>query len=392
MLENLDSIRWDELEHAYGEASDVPQMIQDLASPDAEVREGALWSLYGNIWHQGTVYEATAYAIPFLLELLEQSVVEDKHAILIYLSNLAFGNSYAYAHQDLIFLKDQRDTPEFQEQLRRELDWVRLARYEVQKGCPAYNQLLKHELAVVRSAAAYLLGLFPECAEQNLNWLQLHFASDETDEMVRAATVFAVGLLARNELSAIAWLQNIFNAETALSVRVSAAIGLAQSTPDNVSEPVLNLLIDSITNPGNAASIFEQFPWESGDIQYWCGVALACIGKHSAQVLPALIDTLEAVAPYQSWDVARWILNLIFDAQAMSPNLTVEQLSHEQRMGLQAIANSKMFWAGFEGNSIVVNAVDILRAFGLPQRPERLQAFLDGQLTPQEPTWSSGLL
>ena len=127
MLENLDSIRWDELEHAYGEASDVPQMIRYLASPDAEVREGALWSLYGNIWHQGTVYEATAYAIPFLLELLEQSVVEDKHAILIYLSNLAFGNSYAYAHQDLILFKDQRDTPEFQEQLRRELDWVRLA-------------------------------------------------------------------------------------------------------------------------------------------------------------------------------------------------------------------------------------------------------------------------
>lgn len=390
MLENLKSVPWDQLEHAYGEASDIPQMLRELASLDTEIRERALWSLYGNIWHQGTVYEATAYAIPFLIELLEESDVEDKHAILIYLSDLAFGSSYADVHQHSIFHQDQRGTSEFQEQIRKELDWVRLARYEVQKGCPVYTRLLNHELPLVRAAAAYLLGIFPECIKENLSTLRMHFASDESDEMVRAAIIFAVGLLAKNEPSAITDLETVCQSEAVLSVRLSAAIGLAQSIPDRVPDTVLNLLIQStITEPDEAASIFEQFPWESSDLQYWCGIALACIGKHSAQVLPALIQSLESVAPYQSWDIAHQILSLIFDGQTMPSTLTVDQLSPEQRMGIQAIAQSQTFWAGFKENSIVINAVEILRAFGLPQRPEQLQAFLDGKLTLQDPSWSS---
>ncbi|KAM3097241.1 hypothetical protein ACKFKF_20625 [Phormidesmis sp. 146-12] len=73
MLKTLNSVRWNKLEHAYGKANDVPQLIRDLTSSSATVREQALWALYGNLWHQGTVFEATAYAVPFLIELLELS-------------------------------------------------------------------------------------------------------------------------------------------------------------------------------------------------------------------------------------------------------------------------------------------------------------------------------
>ena len=66
----LDEIRWDELTHAYGNASDVPGLLRQLAASDPATVSPALGALFGNIWHQGTVYQATAPAVPFLLELV----------------------------------------------------------------------------------------------------------------------------------------------------------------------------------------------------------------------------------------------------------------------------------------------------------------------------------
>ena len=71
MLEGLDSIRWAELEHAYGSAEDVPGLLRELLDRDPAVRSKTIWTLYGNVFHQGTRYPATAYVVPFLIELCE---------------------------------------------------------------------------------------------------------------------------------------------------------------------------------------------------------------------------------------------------------------------------------------------------------------------------------
>ncbi|MFI6079653.1 hypothetical protein ACIBBB_01390 [Streptomyces sp. NPDC051217] len=66
---DLDAQPWAEREHAYGGAEDVPDQLRALASDDPEQAEEALYELYGNIVHQGSVYEATAYAVPYLARL-----------------------------------------------------------------------------------------------------------------------------------------------------------------------------------------------------------------------------------------------------------------------------------------------------------------------------------
>jgi hypothetical protein len=68
-VEGLDKIRWHEYTHAYGSASELPKHIRRLASSDPEVRQQALWELLGSIYHQGTIYPATAVALPFLIRL-----------------------------------------------------------------------------------------------------------------------------------------------------------------------------------------------------------------------------------------------------------------------------------------------------------------------------------
>ncbi|MFG2969638.1 hypothetical protein ACGFZS_40835 [Streptomyces sp. NPDC048288] len=62
-LDGLDDRPWSSLSHAYGSAEDVPDLLRALAGADAEE---ALSELYGSVLHQGTVYAASAEAVPFL--------------------------------------------------------------------------------------------------------------------------------------------------------------------------------------------------------------------------------------------------------------------------------------------------------------------------------------
>jgi HEAT repeat protein len=89
MLENLDKINWSELGHAYGWATNVPTMIRDLTSADKEVRQKARSDLSSHIIHQGTPYSSTAYAVPFLVELLQEPTIQDREEIASLLFSIA---------------------------------------------------------------------------------------------------------------------------------------------------------------------------------------------------------------------------------------------------------------------------------------------------------------
>lgn len=98
MLDGLDNIRWCDLRHAYGSAGDVPSLLRSLTSGEDSVRNEAISDLFGNIWTQGTVYEATIYAIPFLIELLEAPEIEGKPGIASLLASIADGHGYIEVH------------------------------------------------------------------------------------------------------------------------------------------------------------------------------------------------------------------------------------------------------------------------------------------------------
>src|SRR4051812_46666376 len=93
MLEGMDRIDWALLKHAHGPATDVPGLLRSLLSEDAAVRMEALAHLHETIWHQGTVYSASAAAVPFLYELLTHADVQDKDGIVSLLGCVATGRS-----------------------------------------------------------------------------------------------------------------------------------------------------------------------------------------------------------------------------------------------------------------------------------------------------------
>ena len=120
MSEQLSSINWSELSHAYGAADDVPQLLTDLTSRDEHIRGHAMGTLYTNIYHQGTVYQASAYAAPFLIELVQQEELPGRDDILVFLAHLAGGN--AYHRQHLRFYDEERiQNPAFQAAMQEEI-------------------------------------------------------------------------------------------------------------------------------------------------------------------------------------------------------------------------------------------------------------------------------
>ncbi|MGW3439019.1 HEAT repeat domain-containing protein [Streptomyces bacillaris] len=66
---DLDALPWASYGHAYGSAEDVPGCLRALAGDDDAAAEEAQSELYGSILHQGSVYEASAKAVPFLARI-----------------------------------------------------------------------------------------------------------------------------------------------------------------------------------------------------------------------------------------------------------------------------------------------------------------------------------
>lgn len=89
-LEGIDAIHWDELRRAYGGAEDVPDRLRGfLGTVDAA--DDARDLVMSALWHQGSVFSASAAAVPFLAKLLAASGVRGRGALAAGLVLIAVG-------------------------------------------------------------------------------------------------------------------------------------------------------------------------------------------------------------------------------------------------------------------------------------------------------------
>lgn len=66
-----DAIRWADLQHAYGSASDVPGLLRQLvALPASRGTDEPWFSLWSSLAHQGDVYSASFAAVPHVVRAL----------------------------------------------------------------------------------------------------------------------------------------------------------------------------------------------------------------------------------------------------------------------------------------------------------------------------------
>lgn len=92
LMAALDAVPWPRLHHAYGPADEVPVHLYAATVGKAETRAAAWRELWGNVHHQGTVYEATVNAVPFIAAIAGNPVHPDRVQALSFLRELAVGS------------------------------------------------------------------------------------------------------------------------------------------------------------------------------------------------------------------------------------------------------------------------------------------------------------
>ena len=74
---SLDSAKWSELKHAYGFASDMPDLLRQLESLPSSKGDSEPWfSIWSALAHQGDVYPASFAAVPHVINFLSKSPLE----------------------------------------------------------------------------------------------------------------------------------------------------------------------------------------------------------------------------------------------------------------------------------------------------------------------------
>ncbi|MFJ8109119.1 hypothetical protein [Streptomyces sp. NPDC096132] len=112
-------VDWARLHHAYGPADDVPGQLAALADADPEVRAAAVSALTGNVYHQGTRWQASAHAVAPLVALVDRPGTPDRAAVLYLLHAVALGDpsdddlpfdpGHAFAEADRVGPADERE-------------------------------------------------------------------------------------------------------------------------------------------------------------------------------------------------------------------------------------------------------------------------------------------
>lgn len=74
---SLESNQWSELQHAYGSASDIPNLLSQLdVLPDSNGNDEPWFSIWSALAHQGDVYPASFAAVPHVIQAIAVSPVD----------------------------------------------------------------------------------------------------------------------------------------------------------------------------------------------------------------------------------------------------------------------------------------------------------------------------
>jgi hypothetical protein len=392
MLEGLDAINWAELRHAYGSASDVPALLRALLSDDPQTAEQALYELHASIWHQGTVYEATSYAVPFLVKSLDHGPTRDKAGILGLLEVIAEGVSYADVHHRD---PEVRNAPEIRTTIAQELAWVQSARDAVRQGSPTYARLLREGDHWARIFATRILAKFPQDAAPIAATLQ-DALSQEPDPAVRVEIIGALGDLlgmtddppAATRHKSLATLEALLGASDA-PIQLAAAIAIARVTGAATPANAVALLVHGLMHPERYSA------YESDMIGMLSHHRILPVvrGMGLSAGIPVLVEALGQVeAPDTAHEVAAAALGMAFQGpdldrygrayghEGSRPTIhywggsedsqTVTQhggITDEQTTVLYAVLRSASFWE---------TKTNLLSLFGLPGNRKTLERFV----------------
>ncbi len=383
MFDTLDTIDWSRLETAYGTAEGIPGALRDLASSHEEVRAAARQTLWSELEHQGTIYQASAYAAPFLVAWLPETQAEEKPDLVTFLAKLARGNSYKRQHLNLTDEQRQQD-PVFQQEMAEEIRWVELTHQAVREGMDLYLSFLADQDLQLRMTTTYLLASFKEDQERLIPALQAQLER-ETDERMMGCLLLSLGQLLPATEDSSALLLLYLTTGNMMLVRFCAAMALCFLLKEAVPQEVVPVFFTVLTDPSLVQAPYEELPWT------WAGRAVPfhaleflhrlTFSRHRDLIVGRLVELLPTLDKTVADEVARCLLHSAFHWEEFgpAPQATRENLNTEQRAVLSAIAACNQLWVVEEalpGQEVWSGIRQDLLCLDLPATQQDLQAFL----------------
>jgi HEAT repeat protein len=173
-LAGIDSIDWQSLTHAHGAASDVPALLHAALSQEEYDREFAFALLFETVIHQGSVYEATVYTVPFLFQMLQSPSTPDRSTVAFLLA--CFADGTPGTNMD----------PKYQ--------WVNAAQEAVGKRLELLYPFLANPEPDVRAAIAIALSFYPDFSQETIPLLKKALKSED-DKLTLAEIEKSIGKL-----------------------------------------------------------------------------------------------------------------------------------------------------------------------------------------------------
>lgn len=152
------AIAWEKLQHAYGDAGDVPDVLMTLFSASSRERGRALTHLRHSVLHQGFPENSSPVVVPFLIDLIQLSEVQNRAAILSFLSEFSHGyRQTKLGHNEWLEAYDWKPG--------KVVDGLYLECYElVCRGISIYLDLFEQGDEEIAEAAMNLLCWLPKAS------------------------------------------------------------------------------------------------------------------------------------------------------------------------------------------------------------------------------------
>ncbi len=363
IFKRIDAINWENLEHAYGSAADVPQDLKHLFGTDKEVAKSAIHNFWGNIYHQGTIYEATSYAIPFLIEALNYCPKPTKSSIIVLLAHISNGMSYNIQHQDLweeggTFDDGRTKTQAYKKETKRQLHWVERGVLAVWDGWDNYLQLLEDEDDEVRSDICLLLSSLvssnhkPSSAPKKSSELLFdrfqNRLSIEVDDNIKVSLLNGIASIDVEKTKKIAVLKYYIGEPSGI-LKITAAYYLLEHEIDEKAIEVLNnaLYQAEITNQLFSESVWFQTKMSFYILPQLCNLSL----DYFDQIWESLDLTIRNTFKFGAQYTVSPIIKMVFKGKRIdeiAPNFTIAQ-----KKVLTTILETDNLWIETDGNTSV---------------------------------------
>ncbi|WP_159451020.1 HEAT repeat domain-containing protein [Micromonospora cremea] len=398
-----DAVDWSSVQHAYGQAVEVPDLLGRLRSRDREARRSAYQGLFDLLVHQGSRYEASAVATPFLVEIVADPKAPDRFAACQVLAAIAVGDESSWLIDRPDVAKARREVERQAHLTRAQLeqkqaDWAaagstdherrararrnefsdvesdrdaarwQIAAYDAARaGVPAYLAALASPETPVRLHAAHLLAWFPEERESIAPALA-HLIGAEPQPMVTAAASVAAGLCGGADDPELVNALSARRGSDNRGERWSVVLGLARL----VSRPDRPLIEELYACLFGAVGPVPYWPMLNGDMATFAALTIRDLDPAVApDRVQTLVDRLNAPADdTDRYLLLRAALDTAFLTGPIADGTAFTDLDADQRTAVAGLQHS-----GILNDGAMVSM--LLDAYNLPRDEAAMTRWCD---------------